>query len=222
MKHILPRLFLMMTLSIGPANADRTCRILFVGDSDHVPEKPSLFDGKVSREVELPFQNLSPVYSLASGDQTLRLRIGPAGAAKNVNPDSPSVKIPKAVTDFYLVVSRELEDGVAQFKLEIFDASKLKKGQMLWLNRTEHFLEGQMGEQKLELAPNANKVIDAPTTKKEDYAAQISIKKSETGTLLPLMKSKWRHEPEIRTVVIVVTKPGSRFPRVTGLSDRRK
>ena len=56
-----------------PRNADRTCRILFLGAPDKAPEKLQLFDGAASREVELPRMSFSPVYQLRSGAGALAL-----------------------------------------------------------------------------------------------------------------------------------------------------
>ena len=222
MRRLFCLLGLFATLAAAHARDTRTCRIVFLGAPENAPAKLHLFDGEESREVELPRINFSPVYLLPSGELLLRMLPEEATNPKDVSPDAPSVALSKAVTDFYLLVSSDPANKIAPVKLEILDATKLAKGEMLWCNLTPNSLDGQLGSQKLELAGNARTNLKPPTHKNEDYNVKISFHTPTNTLLQPLCETKWQYDPLSRSVFFVVQKDGERVPRVMGLTDYRE
>ena len=222
MRQLLCLLGLFVTLTAAQARDARTCRVVFLGAPENAPAKLHLFDGKESREIELPRINFSPVYPLPSGALVIRLLPDEVTNPRDVSPDAPSVAVAKATTDFYLLVSSDTANKITPVKLEIIDATKLAKGQMLWCNLTSNNLDGQLGSQKLELEANARKTLSAPTDKNEDYNVKISFQPPGNAQLQPLCETKWRYDPQSRSVFFVVQKEGERSPRVMGLSDFRE
>ncbi|MES2658760.1 MAG: hypothetical protein V4689_09080 [Verrucomicrobiota bacterium] len=222
MYRLLCLLGLFSTLAAVEAKDARTCRVVFLSAPPDAPETLHLFDGKTSREVTLPGMNFSPVYPLPSGELLLRMLPAEVTDPEKTPPDAPSVAVPEAVTDFYLLVSSDPANSVAPVKLEIIDATKLLKGHMLWVNLTPNTLDGLLGTVKLELEPNSKKLLSPPTSKNEDYAANLSYRKPDSDVLRPLSENKWSHDHDVRTVFFVVQTEANPAPRILGLSDHRE
>ena len=222
MRHLFCIVLLIAAHTISSANATRSCRIVYLNAPDNAPEKLHLFDGKSSQEIELPQINFSPVYRLPGSDLVLKMLPAPEADPKKVSPDAPSVAVPEAVTDFYLLVSSDPANAVAPVKLEVIDATKFIKGQMLWFNLTANRIDGQIGAEKLALPGNAQAILNPPAVKNEDYNVNISFATPGSDLLQPFCETKWRHEPQARNVFFVVTNEGARAPRVMGLRDQRE
>jgi hypothetical protein len=222
MRHFLCIFFLFGCHTVVQAQSARTCRVLFLGAPDNAPETLHLFDGKASQEVELPSINFSPVYKLPGGALVLRMLPAPEADPTKVSPGAPSVAVAADVTDFYLLVSSDPANAVAPVKLEVIDATKFTKGQMLWFNLTANRLDGQIGSEKLALDGNSQAILNPPATKNEEYNVNISFSKPGDDQLQPFCETKWRHDPQVRNVFFVVTNEGARAPRVMGLRDQRE
>jgi hypothetical protein len=121
-----------------------------------------------------------------------------------------------------LLVSSDPANAVAPVKLEVIDATKFTKGQMLWFNLTANRIEGQIGTEKLALGGNSQIILNSPAVKNEDYNVTVSFAKPGNDVLQPFCETKWRHDPQIRNVFFVVTNEGARAPRVMGLRDQRE
>jgi hypothetical protein len=200
----------------------RTCRIVFLNAPDDAPAKLHLFDGKKSREVELPNFNFSPVYPLPSGGLILRLLPAEVSDPAQVSTDAPSLAVPETVTDFFIIVSSDPENKIAPVKMEILDATKLGKGRLLWSNLSPNTFDGQIGSEKLELAANSTLILEPPASKNEDYAVSVSFRMPDDERPRPLVDTKWRQASDGRTVVFVIQKEGARIPRIMGLQDLRE
>ena len=222
MRHILCLISIFSTLAAASAKDTRTCRIVFLNAPDDAPKSLYLFDGKKSREVELPNFNFSPVYQLPSGELHLRLLPTKVSDPKQVSADAPNVSVPEATTDFYIIVSSDPDNEVTPVKMEILDATKLKNGQLLWSNLTPNTLDGQLGTEKLDLAPNSTLVLNPPATKDDEYMVNISFRIPNDERLRPLCETKWRQVSGGRSIFFVVQKEGARIPRIMGLSDQRE
>ena len=222
MRHLLYIVLLLVSLHTVQAKGGRTCRIVYLNAPDQAPETLQLFDGKKSQRVELPSINFSPIYQISPGPILLKMLPAAETDPKKVSPDAPSVAIPNAVTDFYLLVSSDPANAVAPVKLEIIDATKFAKGQMLWFNLTANRLDGQIGTEKLALGGNSQAILNPPATKNEDYNVNISFVKPDSELLQPFCETIWRHDPQVRNVFFVITNEGARAPRVMGLRDQRE
>ena len=222
MRNLVYILILFVFLTAAQAKNGRTCRVVFLGAPDNAPKTLHLFDGKTSQEVELPSINFSPVYNLPGAALVLKMLPAPEVDPKKVSPDAPSVAVHEAVTDFYLLVSNDPANAVAPVKLEVIDATKFIKGQMLWFNLTANRIDGQIGTEKLALDGNSQAILNPPAVKNEDYNVNISFAKPSNDLLQPFCETKWRHDPQARNVFFVVTSEGARAPRVMGLRDQRE
>ena len=204
--------------------ATRSCRVIFLKAPDDAPETLQLFDGITSQEVELPRMNLSKVYQVAPGAINLRLLRQPLAKPEQIDPAAPSAKVAADVIDFYLLVASDPANPVAPVRMSVVNAGQgvFKNGQMLWFNLTDKSVGGQVGNQKLAVASNARSVLDAPVREAIDYYVNLAFYVAGDKNLHPLCETKWRHDPNSRTVLFIVNEPGSRTPRVLGFPDRRE
>jgi len=202
----------------------RSCRIIFLKAPEDAPRTLQLFDGTSSQEVELPSMNFSEVYQVAPGAINLRLlREAPAKPEK-IDPAAPGAKVADEVTDFYLLVASDPANPVAPVRMSVVNAGQeiFKNGQMLWFNLSDKSVGGQIGRQRLAIAPNARSILDAPAGETGDYNVNLAFYMPGDEKLHPLCETKWRHDPASRTVLFVVNEEGSRTPRVLGFPDRRE
>lgn len=212
-----------VSLASAQEKATRSCRIVFVMAPEDAPRSLFLFDGTTTQKVELPRMNLSPVYEIAPGEISLRLLPAPPAKPEEINPVAPAARLAAAITDCYLIVGSDPSNPVAPVKFAVIDAgnSVFKNGQMLWFNLSDKLVGGQVGKQKLSIAPNARSVIEAPSSKREDYNVSLAYYASQGGKRQPLCETKWNHDPESRTLLFLITQAGTRTPRVMGFTDSR-
>jgi len=187
------------------------------------PQTLFLFDGTTAQEVELPSMNFSPVYQLGPGAITLKMLTQPPVKPAEIDPAAPSATLAAEVRDCYLLIASDPTNAVAPVKLSVINAGQevFKNGQMLWFNLSDKNVGGQLGEQKLVIAPNGRTVVDAPASKEERYTANLAYYTAGETQLHPLCDTKWRHDPTARSVFFIINQPGSRTPRAMGFPDRR-
>lgn len=73
---------------------ERTCRIIFVDRPRDALKEVQLFDGLVSRKIQLPGKNLSEVIKLPGDDLVLGMTPDPVLNPKNYPKGAPTVKVP--------------------------------------------------------------------------------------------------------------------------------
>jgi hypothetical protein len=202
---------------------ERTCRILFLGAPDNAPEKLHLFDGKFSREVELPQMNLSPVYKLPAGPLVVRLMANAPAKPEEVDPGAPKAPVAETIKDFFLLVTPDPANKTVPVKLQVIDgdASKFGKGEMMWYNLTPYSIGGKVGSEQLAMAANSKANLKPPAATNEDYAVSLAYRKAGDKRPYPLCETKWLHDPKTRTLLFVIVQPGSTTPRVLGFPDHR-
>lgn len=223
------RIFILLTLVfIAPAIAQekstRTCRIIFLMAPTDAPRTLQLFDGATSQEVELPRMNLSRVYQIAAGPVTLRLLPEPPAKPLEINPAAPAAKVAADVSDCYLLVASDPSNPVTPVRMSVVDAGQgvFRNGQMLWFNLSDKSVGGQVGKQRMSVAPNARVIVDSPADKGGDYPVNLAFQMPGDSKLQPLCETKWRHDPNSRNLLFVVNEPGNRTPQVMGFHDRRE
>lgn len=208
-------------LSQGSATQGRTCRVLFLSAPEMAPAKAFLFDGKSSREIALPTKNFSELYPLPAGNLTVSLVPRPF-AEKEVPPaGTPAAQIPENIKDCYLLVSLDPATQVMRIQMVGANAESFKPGQMLWYNLTPHVIGGTLGERKINIKPQSREIVDAPAKGFESYKVKLGYVSAETKLAEPLSTTLWRHNPEARSVVLVVMRPESTVPRIVSFYDER-
>lgn len=221
--HLLALLFLTCA-AFGQREKDRTCRILFLERPSDAPLTMHLFDGAASREVDLPGMNLSKIYDLPPGRISIALLPAPLANPKELPPGAPTATVPETVTDMYLLVVSDPANKVAPVRLQVVDASaaKLRRGQTLWFNLTELKVGGTLGSETIVLQPKSRAVMDAPRNDAGDYPVSLAYRMEGKEHLYPICQTRWSHDPRGRNLGFVITRPGSRTPRVLVFPDFRE
>jgi hypothetical protein len=203
--------------------APRTCRFLFLAPQDNAPEKAYLHDGKESREVKLPSMNLSDVHELPAGDITLRLLPQPWVADQPLPPGAPAIALPQAIRDCYIIVASDPNNKVLPLRLQIIDANPagFKNGQLMWFNLSPFAIGGLLGEERLNLKPKSQTIVDAPAKGFDTYPVTLGYQPETGKRVEPLCSTYWRHHPEARSVMFVVTSPTGKAPVIKGFTDSR-
>ncbi len=224
MRIILLILTSLVMTAAAQEKTTRTCRIVFLMAPPDAPKTLQLFDGSTSQSVDLPRMNFSSIYDIAPGPVTLRLLPVAPVKPEEINPAAPSAKVGADISDFYLLVASDPANPVAPVRMSVVDAgrSQFKDGQMLWFNLSDKSVGGQLGKQRLAIAPNGRSLVDSPAGDREDYVVNLAYQVQGDPKLQPICETKWRHDPASRTVLFVVNEPGTRTPRVLGFPDRRE
>lgn len=201
----------------------RTCRILFPEGPDSAPQKLHLFDGTKSQEVELPRMNFSPVYELPAGPLSLALLPAALADPAQLPAGAPSARIPESHVDFYLIISSDPSNPVTPVSMQVVNVGmgKLRAGQMLWFNLTEHQVGGRIGSERLVIQPKSSVTLDPPAVGAEDYPVDLSYRIAGKEHVYPICETKWLHDPRSRSLAFVYAKPGTRTPRVLVFPDFR-
>ena len=215
---------LLAAAAAAQEKSTRTCRIVFLLAPTDAPRTLQLFDGSTSQEVELPRMNLSRIYQIAPGPVTLRLLPEPPAKPLEINPAAPAAKLAADISDCYLLVASDPANPVTPVRMSVIDAGQgvFRNGQMLWFNLSDKAVGGQLGKQRLSVAPNARSIVDSPADKNGDYPVDLAFQMPGDSKLQPLCETKWRHDPNSRSLLFVVTEPGTRTPQVMGFHDRRE
>lgn len=226
MKQLTLRLLSLVFLTSaasGQRVEDRTCRILFLDRPVGAPATMHLFDGKASREVDLPGMNLSKVYQLPPGKISLALLSTSLADPEQPPPGAPSASVPETATDIYLLVTADPANKVAPVRLQVVDAgaAKFRRGQTLWFNLTELTVGGKLGSETIVLKPGSRAVMDAPTDGPGGYPVNIAYRNGDNGNLYPICETRWTHDPRARSLGFVITRDGARTPRVLVFPDLR-
>lgn len=205
------------------SSPSRTCRILFLAAPDNAPKKILLSDGVKSQEVELPSMNLSDVYGLAPGNITLKLFSHQPPEGQPIPPDAPSVAIPEAIKDCYLLISSDPKNKVAPLRVQMIDADSgsFKAGKMMWFNLSPFEIGGQLGKTNLSIKSNSRIIVEPPAKGVEDYPVRLGYLPATGKRMEPIFSTLWRHDPAARNVIFILMTANSRMPQVRGFVDSR-
>jgi hypothetical protein len=224
---LLLALLISLLSHFAQADTGRTCRIVFLDRPADAPRILHLFDGTTSQEVELPSMNLSPVYKFAPDATRLKLLTAKVENPEEVPADAPSVEIPADHTDILLLVFSDPDHKIAPVKLEAVNLAgeNFKIGQTLWINHTDHTIEGKLGGQNLSLGPESSQIADAPVSDKGVpasgyYTASFTYQVEEKGMFAPITEQNWWHDAKSRHLGFIVNS-GRKLPKIFLFRDFR-
>ncbi len=221
MRFILILLFLAPILNAQ--EREHTCRTLFLNGPQQAASDYYLFDGKRSLKIELPRLNLSPVYKIRPGRVKLWLLTSPVDDPENIPVGTPSIIVPAAALDFYLLIARDPSNKILPLRMQMVNAnySRIGRGEMLWYNLTAKYIAGKIGKETLKLPPKKSVLVKEPTRKRGSYPVEINFWVPGDKRTHPLIESQWRHDPRSRLIVFVFDEGKRRAPRIMGFSDFR-
>jgi len=200
----------------------RTCRIVFPDRPNDAPKAAYLFDGKGSRPVNLPSMNFSEVIALPVGDITILLTPTAITDSENPPPDAPKLKIAEDVENLYIIIKADPLNTTLPLRIEMIDASdgKLKPGETLWSNLTDHEIVANLGGSKMSIAPKGHTVSKDPVPSSGYYKAEFSFQPEGKGDFQTITQQNWWHDTKSRHIGFIVNTEGT-LPRIFFYRDFR-
>jgi hypothetical protein len=223
MTHILTVLSVGFFILANTLHAQsRTCRIVFPERPQSAPKVAYLFDGKASQAVTLPSMNLSEVIKLPPGELTIAITADKITDPKNLSPKSPLLKIPENVGEFYIIITPDPENTVIPIKMNLVDtgAGKLKPGETLWYNLTDHRIAAKLGSAQMTVDPKGRTISKDPVDASGYYTAQFVYQANGKGEYAPITEQGWWHDTTSKHLGFMVN-TGGKLPRIYYFRDFR-
>ena len=221
-------LFVFLGLLIQPSYSQelrgkkRTCRVIFPERPNDAPKSAFLFDGEESREVSLPSMNFSPVIEVPAGARTLLLTSSPVVDPENPPEDVPSLRIGEGVGDFYILITPDRSKATLPVQMRLVDTGggKLKAGETLWFNLTEHRIVAKLGSSRMSVDPKGRTVSKDPIRESGYYIAEFGYQPQGEGEFRRVTEQQWWHDARSRHIGFIVAS-GGRLPKIFFYRDYR-
>lgn len=224
------KFFLILVLPLfglfDAANAEprpkRTCRIVFPERPNNSPKEAYLFDGKGSQQVSLPSMNFSEVVTLPAGEIVIALTDSPITDPETVPPSAPKLRIPETVQDFYILISPDPSNPALPLGMKLVNAGegKLKPGETLWFNLTDHRILANLGESKMSVDPKSLTISKDPLPASGYYAAAFAYQPNAKGSVQRITEQHWWHDAKSRHIGFIVSS-GGMLPKIYFYRDFR-
>jgi hypothetical protein len=199
----------------------RTCRVFFLERSADAPGEAFLFDGTHSQKVALSSMNLSRIIELPPGEITLGLTPNEVLDPETFPEGVPRATIPEAYTDFYLIMTSDPTNRIIPIRMHAIQIDgKLKSGETLWINLTQHNILAKLGNQTLMIPHKKQKICPAPLSESGYYSANFSYQRNATGKFLPIMNKSWWLDHQSKHLGFIVG-TDARLPKIFTIRDRR-
>ncbi len=200
----------------------RTCRIVFPERPGGAPKSAYLFDGKASQRVTLPSMNFSEVIGLPPGELVIVMTADEITDPEVVPPSAPKLRITEGVRDFYILVTPDPDNAAFPVRMNIVDTGggKLKAGETLWFNLTEHRILGMLGDRRMSVAPEGRTVSEDPVPSSGYYRAEFAFQPEGEGKPQRITEQRWWHDAESRHVGFIVN-TGGKLPKLYFFRDFR-
>lgn len=200
----------------------RTCRIVFPERPNNSPKVAYLFNGKESIQVSLPSMNFSKVITLPKGELNLLLTATEITDLENLPLNAPRLTVPEDVNDFYIFVSPDSSNTGMPLRMNIVNTSdgKLKPGETLWFNLTEHRVIAKLGDNKMSVTPKSTTISKDPLPESGYYKAEFAFQRYARGEFHRITEQHWWHDSRSRHVGFIADS-GGRLPRIYFYRDYR-
>jgi len=201
---------------------NRTCRIVFPERPNDAPKVAYLFDGKESQQVTLPSMNFSKVIALPKGELTLFMTPTSITDLENLPLSAPRLKIAESVQDFYILVIPDRSNATLPLRMKMVNTSngKLKPGETLWFNLTDHRIVANLGKSKMSVTPKGRTISKNPVSKSGHYRAEFRYQRHAIGNFQRITEQHWWHDAKSRHVGFIVN-AGGRLPKIYFYRDFR-
>jgi hypothetical protein len=202
--------------------AKRSCRIVFPERPQAAPKMAYLFDGVKSRRVTLPSMNLSEVIELPDGDLTIAMTPNEVSDPKALPPGAPLLKIPEKVLDFYIIITPDPENRDLPVRMNLVDTGggKLKPGETLWYNLTDHRIAAKLGGADMTIDPAGRTISKDPVPTSGYYIARFAYQAEGKGEFAPITEQQWWHDAKSRHLGFMVNS-GGKLPKIYFYRDFR-
>ena len=209
-------------IAASSLQAARTCRIVFPERPQDAPKIAFLFDGKKSQSVTLPSMNLSEVIELPSGELIIAMTSTKITDPKTLPPNSPLLKIPETITDFYIILSPDPQNKEFPVKMNLVDTGegKLKPGETLWYNFTGDRIAAKLGTAEMKVDPMGRTISKDPIPESGYYVARFAYQAGGKGEFAPITEQSWWHDANSRHLGFMFSS-GGKLPKIYFFRDFR-
>jgi hypothetical protein len=210
--------FLASTVQAKP----RVCRLVFPERPPDAPKFAYLFDGVKSLRVTLPSMNLSEVIEFPDGALTIAMTRNEVSDPKALSPSAPLLKIPELVTDFYIIIIPDPANHDLPVKMNLVDTGggKLKPGETLWYNLTEHRIAAKLGSADMSVDPTGRTISKDPAPTSGYYIARFAFQADGKGAYAPITEQQWWHDAKSKHLGFMVNS-GGKLPKIYFYRDFR-
>lgn len=200
----------------------RSCRIVFPERPQSAPKVAFIFDGSKSQRVTLPSMNLSEVIELPNGDLTIAMTSNKITDPKALPPKAPLLKIPETIREFYIIITPDPKNQDLPIKMNLVETEegKLKPGETLWFNSTEHRIAAKLGSHEMMIDPKGRTVSKDPVPTSSYYIAKLAFQVNGKGPYAPITEQSWWHDAKSRHLGFIVNS-GGKLPKIYYFRDFR-
>ncbi len=200
----------------------RSCRLVFPERPQAAPKIAYLFDGSKSQSVSLPSMNLSEVVELPSGELTIAMTTSSVSDPEFLSPQAPVLKIPETVREFYIVITPDPDNKHIPVKMNLVDTGggKLKAGETLWYNFTEHRIAAKLGRADMKVDPMGRTISKDPAPASGYYIARFVYQAEGKGPFAPITEQSWWHDSKSRHLGFMYNS-GGKLPKIYFYRDFR-
>jgi hypothetical protein len=202
--------------------APRTCRLVYPERPQEAPKTAYLFDGNKSHSVALPSMNFSEVIELPDGEITIAMTASEISDPELLSPKTPFLKIPETVRDFYIIILPDPNNEILPIKLNLVDTGgeKLKPGETLWYNFTEHRILAKLGSENMMVSPRGRTISRRPIPESGYYEARLAYQADGNGLVAPITEQSWWHDANSKHLGFIVN-TGGKLPKIYFYRDFR-
>jgi hypothetical protein len=214
---------LSLLLLIGLSHArERTYRMVYPERPQSAPKMAFVYDGKKSTQIHLPSMNLSEVMTLPKGDVTLFVTDEEIKDPEKIPANVPRVFIPETVIDCYLILIPDTKNSEFPVKINLVDSGdqKLKAGETLWFNSTNHRILAKLGTQEFRIEPTKRAISKPPIPESGYYVARFAFQANATGPAAPITEQSWWHDAKSRHLGFIYDN-GEKLPKIYYFRDFR-
>ncbi len=200
----------------------RSCRIVFPERPQSAQKTAFVFDGSKSQSVTLPSMNLSEVIKLPHGELTIAMVPNEINDPKDLSPNAPILRIPEKVNEFYIILTSDPKNQDLPLKMNLVETEegKLKPGETLWFNTTEHRILAKLGDNEMSVDPKGRTVSKDPVPATGYYIAKFAYQAEGKGPYAPITEQSWWHDTASRHLGFIVNS-GGKLPKIYFYRDYR-
>jgi hypothetical protein len=162
------------------------------------------------------------VIELPSGEITVAMIPNKINDPKALPPEPPLLKIPELVMDFYIIITPDPNNKVLPVKMNLVDTGggKLKPGETLWYNFTDHRIIARLGSAEMSVAPTGRTISKDPAPSSGYYIAKFAYQMNGEGAIAPITEQSWWHDANSRHLGFIVGS-GGKLPKIYFFRDFR-
>ena len=212
--HIYTIVFLFTGLAT--TSMAKSLRILHYGAPKETKIKEAVLYGVGKKAITVQLNRFNFTRKIEISESTATIRVLPKALTEeeDIPEEAPSISIPSDWVDTLLIFFHDPQNKVMPILIKKINASEgaFKPGELYWVNMSNHYVGGLVGQEKLRIAPNKTVVMKTPTQEKECAVKLNFIVKGEKEPR-SLLRQMWSINKRTRQVVFILKRP---VPQLVG------